>query len=94
MIGEIAAEPIELSGGYSRFDIGLDVVDSPDRLDLMAEYATELFDADRIERLLDHYAAALTNGLAAPETPADDVDIMSSAERNLVLHAFNPVPVG
>jgi non-ribosomal peptide synthetase component F/NRPS condensation-like uncharacterized protein len=94
-IGTIAAEPIDLAGGgYSRFDIGLYIVDGPDRVDVSVEYATELFDADRMERLLDHYTAALTHGLAAPDTPADDIDIMSSNERHHVLHVFNPARTG
>jgi non-ribosomal peptide synthetase component F len=93
-LGGVTAEPIELSGGYARFDIGLAIADDGDRLDLWAEYATELFDADRIERLLDHYAAALTHGLAEPATPVDDIDIMSTAERDRLLHTFNPAPTG
>ncbi|MEV4706174.1 condensation domain-containing protein [Actinoplanes sp. NPDC049316] len=91
-IGDLAAEPVELAGGYARFDLDIAVVDSPGRLDLAVEYAVDLFDAGRIERLLDHYVAALTHALAEPGSPIGDVDIMSDAERHQVLHLFNPAP--
>jgi non-ribosomal peptide synthetase component F len=90
-LGAVAAEPIDLTGGYSRFDIAIDVIEGTNRLDLVTEYSTELFDTDRIERLLDHLTAALANGLAAPGSVADDIDIMTTAERDQVLQAWNPL---
>ncbi|MFC6083625.1 amino acid adenylation domain-containing protein [Sphaerisporangium aureirubrum] len=89
-LGTVTTEPVELTGGYARFDIAFDVIDNKESLDLVVEYSTELFDADRMERLLDHYVAALANGLADPGAVAEDVDIMSSSERHQVLHAWNP----
>lgn len=93
-LGDVAAEVIDLPGGYARFDIALEIVDSAGRLDLAVDYSTELFDADRMERLLDHYANALTHGLAASCTPVDEIDIMSAAETDQVLHVFNMAPTG
>jgi hypothetical protein len=93
-LGDVTAEPIELPGGDARFDIALEIVDSSGRLDLAVEYSTELFDADRMERLLGHYTNALTHGLAAPGIPADEIDIMSAAETHQVLHVFNLAPTG
>jgi amino acid adenylation domain-containing protein len=90
-LGTLATEPIELTGGYARFDIAIGVIDANDRIDFVVEYSTELFDADRIDRLLDHLVAALGNGLAEPGTLAEDIDIMSASEREQVLHAWNPV---
>jgi non-ribosomal peptide synthetase component F len=89
VLGDVAGDPIQIADEYSRFDIFINVFDAGNRLDLAVEYSTELFDADRIERLLDHYTAALANGLAAPGTPADDIDIMPAAEQSLVLHTWN-----
>lgn len=88
-LGDVAAEPVELPGVDARFDVALEIVDSTGRLDLAVDYSTELFDVDRMERLLDHYTNALTHGLTAPGTPADEIDIMSAAETHQVLHVFN-----
>ena len=81
-LGTLVAEPVRADTGRARFDIGIDVEDEPDGgLSVSVEYSTELFDADRIERLVDHFTAALAGGLAEPDAPADDIDILSPAER-------------
>ncbi len=61
-------------------------------VDLSVEYPTDLFDADRIERLADHVIAALAGGLAACDSAVSDIDIMPPAERELLLHTWNPRP--
>jgi len=56
------------------FDIEFEIAEtSGGQLKVRTEYSTELFDADRIERLLDHFTAALAGGLAAPGQPNFDV---------------------
>ncbi|MFC6087550.1 amino acid adenylation domain-containing protein [Sphaerisporangium aureirubrum] len=88
-LGDVSAEPLDAANRSARFDIGIEIMDAPDGMWVSMEYSTELFDADRMERLLDHYVAALANGLADPGAVAEDVDIMSSSERRQVLHAWN-----
>ena len=91
-LGTVAAEAIDVTAGNARFDLAIDIEQTSDgRLAISAEYSTELFDPDRIHRLLDHYTAALTHGLARPDRPAD-IDILPPAERDLVLRTWNPAP--
>jgi amino acid adenylation domain-containing protein len=89
--GDFAAEPVEATSGHSRFDLSITVDDADGGgLDLDVEYSTELFDADRIHRLVEHYTTALAHGLAEPERPATDIEIMSPEERRQILHAWDP----
>ncbi|MEO3808387.1 amino acid adenylation domain-containing protein [Sphaerisporangium sp. B11E5] len=88
-LGDVAAEPLDAAGRSARFDIGIEMTDAPDGMWVSMEYSTELFDVGRMERFLDHYVAALTNGLAEPGAVAEDIDIMSASERDQVLHAWN-----
>ncbi|HEY0532517.1 MAG TPA: condensation domain-containing protein [Actinoplanes sp.] len=74
-LGSLVAEPVRIAGGHSRYDVAVDVFDNGDHLVLKVEYSTELFDADRIERLLDHLFAVLAQGVATPGTPVGDVDL-------------------
>jgi non-ribosomal peptide synthetase component F len=68
-MGNTTAEFVDVPEHRSRYDIGVDITDSPDgQLRLRLMYSTELFDADRMHRFLDHYVTALANGLAAPDT--------------------------
>ena len=88
---DFVAEPVgATSTGHARFDLTINVEDAfGGGLDLWVEYSTELFDVDRIDRLVDHYAAALAHGLAEPDRPATDIEIMSLAERQEVLFDWN-----
>ncbi len=91
LFGDIAAEPVEATTGHTRFDLAISVDDADGGgLDLEVEYSTELFDADRIDRLVEHYTTALACGLAEPQRPATDIEIMSLTERRQVLHDWNP----
>ena len=90
-LGTLVAEPVDTTTGEARFDIAIDIAETPDgHLAISAEYSTELFDPDRIRRLLDHYATTLAHGLAHPETLVQDVDILGPMERQQVLDDWNP----
>ena|GEM_PF-937271 len=93
-LGGVVVQPLPVAEGATRFDIAIGVTDHPDgRLELSAEYATELFDADRVDRLLDHVTAALDGGLAAPDTLVADLDVLPPAEWHRLLHAGNDTSV-
>ncbi|WP_019925381.1 non-ribosomal peptide synthetase [Nocardia sp. BMG111209] len=88
-LGAATVAAIDVFENSARFDLALDVVDTPDGgLELSAEYATELFDADRIERLLGHLLTALAGGLATPDRAIGSLALLSDGERRL-LAAWN-----
>ena len=90
----IAAEPMPLGSSTAHNDMAIGVTHAPDgTLEVSAEYSTELFDADRTQRLLDHFAAALAAGLAAPGRPVGEIELMGAGERDQVLHAHNRTAV-
>ncbi|WLS48759.1 condensation domain-containing protein [Micromonospora profundi] len=90
-LGTLTANPIDTTTGNARFDIAIDIQETPDgHLTIAAEYSTELFDTDRINRLLDHYTTALANGLAQPDQPTEDIDILTDSERDHILYSLNP----
>ncbi len=71
----------------------MNVVDAGGPLELSVEYSTELFDADRIERLVGHVTEVLAGGLATPGAVADDLEMMSREELDRALHAGNDTAV-
>ncbi len=94
-LGHLDAAASLLATRYAMFDIEFEIAEtSGGQLKVRTEYSTELFDADRIERLLDHFTAALAGGLAAPGQPASDIELMSAAERKRAVHAGNPPRTG
>ncbi|GAA2515302.1 non-ribosomal peptide synthetase [Winogradskya humida] len=88
--GGLNITPYSVDAGTARFDLAVEIVDVPgEGLRLWTEYSTELFDAARIERLLDHYQRLLTAALADPGLRLSELPLISDAEREQLLHTWN-----
>ncbi|GAB2957885.1 hypothetical protein GCM10027280_53290 [Micromonospora polyrhachis] len=74
----------------ARFDLSLYVSETDDDLRAMFVYNTDLFDAETVRRLADHYRALLRAALAAPELPLVDLDLLSGGEQARVLGFGSP----
>ncbi|HEX2092453.1 MAG TPA: amino acid adenylation domain-containing protein, partial [Longimicrobiaceae bacterium] len=87
-----------LSNGSAKFDI--QVISMPraemiagapdDRIESVWEYATDLFDASTVERMIGHYHRLLEAMLAAPDRPMREIPLVDEAERRRVLDEWNP----
>ncbi|MEV5747570.1 amino acid adenylation domain-containing protein [Actinoallomurus sp. NPDC052308] len=91
--GELAVEEMPIACGGGRFDLTLQVVETPDGgARLRLAYATELFEADRIERLAGHLRTALDAATDDPDRPVGRVPILGDDERRRMLWEWNPQP--
>ncbi|WP_432994350.1 non-ribosomal peptide synthetase [Dactylosporangium sp. CA-233914] len=89
----LLAEPVTRWPGTSRFELSVQITDAPDGgLRVWVEYSTEVFDAERIERLLQHYSTLLAGAVAAPGTRVDALPLLTAAETRRVLLDWNPAP--
>ncbi len=77
--------PMPLGTGTSKFDLTLEVTEVEEGLALAVEYNTDLFDASRIARLLDHYQALLQSIVEAPEQPVSKLSMLTGEEYALQL---------
>ena len=89
-------EPVELEGGVrleredvdvrvNKFDLTLFVGDDGRDFNLIFEYATDLFGADRIDRMLGQYSFLLEQLTGRADLPLADLELVSPAafaERN------------
>jgi amino acid adenylation domain-containing protein len=64
--GDLSAEPVEVHSATSQFDLTLFLDDQPGGLLLLAEYSTDLFEAETVERLLAHLSSLLGAVVADP----------------------------
>jgi amino acid adenylation domain-containing protein len=53
------------------------------------EYATDLFDGETVQRLVDQYRTLLTQALADPARPVSRLDLLSPAETAQVVEEYN-----
>ncbi|MFI5496363.1 amino acid adenylation domain-containing protein [Actinoplanes sp. NPDC051859] len=93
-VGDLRIDPYPAEAGTARFDLAVQLLDVPGAgLRLWMEYSTELFDADRMHRLLDHYQLLLTAALADPGLRLSELPLLTSDEAaDLIRHGTGPVP--
>ncbi|MFE2415373.1 non-ribosomal peptide synthase/polyketide synthase [Streptomyces hokutonensis] len=94
----LATEWFDMDTGMAKFDLHFTFVDETgrDRVVLLLEYATDLFDASTAERIAGRMARLLDHAAAEPDRAVRDFDLLEDAERALVLGEWNatehPVP--
>ena len=76
---EVAPIPIDI--GFSKFDLTFHVWERDGRLRIMAEYCTDLFEAETIRRMLGHYQTLLEGIVANPDERLSDLPLLTEAER-------------
>jgi len=94
-LGGVEIAPLAPEYHTAKFDLTLDHYEEDDgaiRVD--AEYATDLFDAPTVDRLVRHVLALLEEAAGAPETPLRDLAGAGPAERAFVTTAVNHTAAG
>ncbi|HEX2079484.1 MAG TPA: amino acid adenylation domain-containing protein, partial [Longimicrobium sp.] len=88
--GDLSLEGVRVralpaAAGTARLDLTVQLEEHGDGLRGLAEYATALWDAPTIERMMAHFAVLLRAAAAAPETPVSALPLMDDGERSQVL---------
>jgi len=74
-------EKYELGEQSTQFELTLDMLERPDgRIDVRFTYAAELFEADTIKRLGEHFLHVLEQLVEQPQRCVGDITLLSSAE--------------
>ncbi|MFF0352979.1 amino acid adenylation domain-containing protein [Nocardia sp. NPDC003167] len=94
-LGELAVEGVDVDLAVSQFDLHAVVADTYDA-DGVAQgisgvftYATDLFDEVTAAGYADRFARVLAAVAAAPQRPADELELLSDSERERILHGWN-----
>lgn len=85
----VEAVGFETGVSTSKFDITLIVKQTASGLEAEIEYNTDVFYADKIERLAQHFIILLTNMLSKPDKPLAQHDMLSAAENHCILNVWN-----
>ncbi|MFK0202880.1 non-ribosomal peptide synthetase [Streptomyces lavendulae] len=86
--GDLSIEPYPRSRNVTQFDLMVEVTEVVgEGVRLWAEYSSDLFDHERITRLLDHYATLLRSLVSAPDTRLSAVPLLSARDEAEVLAA-------
>ncbi|MEM7585039.1 MAG: amino acid adenylation domain-containing protein, partial [Acidobacteriota bacterium] len=79
-LGGLRVESMALEQHGSQFELTLTATEVPQGLALSLLYASDLFDAVRMQRFLDHFENLLRGVLAEPSRPLSEVPLLSPAE--------------
>lgn len=97
-LGPVSAEPVEVHTATSQFDLTLAAFDGPRGIALEAEYSTDLFTGETIDRLLAHLSLLLAAVVANPEVrfsalPAEIAPRQTEPTHQSDRSAQNPPPI-
>ena len=85
----LVLEYMEQEAGGSKFDLAIDVFEDEAGLWGRAEYATDLFDAQTIERLVESYQVLLESVAEDAQWPISTLPLMSERQQDRVLIGWN-----
>ncbi|PWW65821.1 non-ribosomal peptide synthetase [Actinokineospora spheciospongiae] len=89
--GDLAVEPASTGPGGAKFDLSFDLleVEGADGLSGVLEYRVDLFDAATAANVAERFVRFLDAVAADPKRPIGQVDMLTPAERDRVLHDWN-----
>ena len=88
-IADLKVESFPLDADVAKFDLSLRVIARPRQLLCLFEYKTDLFEAETIRRMLEHWKIFLAAAVADPDRHVSELPLMSEAERRQVLVDWN-----
>jgi len=84
---------MQLDSGTARFDLALDLCESPEGLIGSLEYNTDLFDAATITRMAGHFETLLETIVSDPSQRLSTLSLLTEAERRKLLVEWNGRPI-
>jgi len=85
----LALGVIEWEGRTTQFDLTLDTYEKSGKLHAALTYANDLFDADTIKRMAQHWTRLLHGMVSDPTQRISDLPLLESAEYQRIVHDWN-----
>jgi len=93
-LNEIAPELLKVNTGTAQFDLALELSETPQGLEGKVGYATDLFEAATITRLIGHFQTLLEGIVADPEARLSELPLLTEPERRQLLVEWNEIQAG
>jgi amino acid adenylation domain-containing protein len=78
---DLEVSPLPIAGSTTKFDLLLDMVETPEGLRGKLEYSQDLFDKERMLRLLGHWQTILAAIVRAPHSSIGQLPLLTEAEK-------------
>jgi amino acid adenylation domain-containing protein len=90
----LTLQPLNFDSGTAKLDLTLTIIDAPQGLHAALEYNTDLFDQPTIARMARHIQTLLAAIVAQPDQRLAHLPLLTSAERQQLLSAWNDTRAG
>ena len=91
--GETKLKPVEFEQIVSKFDLVLEFIETSKGLHGTMQYNTDLFDKDRIERMVGHLQVLVESIIANPNCNISDLTILGASEKHNLLVEWNDTEI-
>ena len=87
---ELRVVPFEVGSGFEKYDLSVEFLDHDAQgLECRFRYNSDLFDADTIIRMVDHFQTLLEGIAVAPDQLITHLPLLTQAERRQLLVEWN-----
>ncbi|RYZ33857.1 MAG: non-ribosomal peptide synthetase, partial [Myxococcaceae bacterium] len=83
----LTLKPVDFEGQTSKFDLSLFLTETPQGLNGMVEYSTELFEAATVRRMVEHLRVLLEAVLAHPAANVSRLPMLREEERTWLVRS-------
>ncbi len=87
--GDLKLEAYSLEQQQGQFDLTLALTESKGEISGALKYNTDLFEAETIKRLADHFVNLLKNIVANPQHQISALELLSEPEKQWLIHDLN-----
>ncbi len=85
----LAVEALQVDRKNAHMDLDLQLTEEDGRFTGFVEYALDLFDADTVAQLVEHWTTLLTAAVRAPGTPLAELAMLTGAQTRRALVEWN-----
>ncbi|WP_343834693.1 amino acid adenylation domain-containing protein, partial [Bacillus horti] len=90
---QCSVQPYGFNQGVARFDLSLTSIENEQKLHLIFEYSSALFERTTIERMAQHFLTILESVSSNPHLQLADINMLDEQERDDLVSQFNPDPI-
>jgi amino acid adenylation domain-containing protein len=90
--GGLTFRPMTMDKEAAQFDLGMAIDLNVGRV-IIAEYATDLFDRETVQRVLGHYLTILNSVIHDPDQQISEISFLGEAETQVMLEEWNQTSV-
>ncbi|PZH16174.1 non-ribosomal peptide synthetase [Streptomyces sp. NTH33] len=93
-LGGLEVTPVDADFSIAKFDLTLDLRETPDGLAGAVEYSTALFDRETIQRFVSHFTTLLISIADAPQERMSRLELLDRAELDHLVDEWKALPGG